>query len=191
MTSSSRHQRRRRARRRALPSSVRLQSRGHLQSSRRPPPRKLTKLTRRTRLTRLTRLRPQPVSSLAAVSRGCRHARADTRPGSASHLWHFAAGRSRRVARLAFARAVNEGVNEGACEGEHAEARREGAFRRVLRWHASQKGNRGPTHEHAIEVPLTSMQSRAHSRACNRGPTHEHAIEGTLTSMQSSASKPP
>ena len=64
--------------------------------------------------------------------------------------------------------------------GEHAEARREGAFRRVLRWHSSQNGTRP---RKAIEVPLTSMQSRAHSRACKAA--HPDRLERPPSAAQS------
>ena len=53
----------------------------------------------------------------------------------------------------------------------------------VPNWHASQKGNRGPTHEHAIEGPLTSMQSRAHSRACKAA--HPDRLERPPSAAQS------
>ena len=80
------------------------------------------------------------------------------------------------VAPMAFcSRAVASSSSAGVrarCErgtrrrGEHAEARREGIrtspnLAIVPKWHASQKGNRGHTHEHAIEGTLTSMQSNA------------------------------
>ena len=77
------------------------------------------------------------------------------------------------VAPIAFcSRAVASSSSAGVrarCErgtrrrGEHAEAgiRTSPNLAIVPKWHASQKGNRGHTHEHAIEGTLTSMQSNA------------------------------